>query len=421
MKTIRSIQDRGLKVVLAVNQSPSSQVEELSQLALSAGMSVLGVVRQKRKALRHNTYFSSGKVQELKNMILETEADGVLFNNSLTGSQTRNLQSILQVLVLERSQLILKIFSDRAKSQAGRLQVELAQKLDEWTRAKGAWLGSLSRQGGGKASARGPGEKALETDRRQIQKRITVLRKRIKLLRKNRSQQRKLRQKNEVPSFALIGYTNSGKSSLLNRLSRVQAGSGDQPFLTLDPLTRKVFIPGLHSSVLTDTVGFIKNLPTHLISAFKATLEESSFADVLLHVIDLSHPAKKEHIHTVEDLIHEFGWSHKPILYVYNKIDQARPEDLISVAKHRFCVHVSALSGEGLPALLEEMRRAYLSLNQHVEMFFPQNEQHKIELLCQEALVHSVTPSAGGSLLKAKMPTRSIDQWKSFITQEISF
>lgn len=359
--------------------------DELCELARSAHIQIAGTVIQRQKQPDNRFYLGLGKIQELQKLIIKTKANLVIFNDSLTGIQSRNLSEKLKTSIWERNQLILKIFSERARSYEGKLQVELAQKLDELSRTRGAWLGSLSRQGGGVGAGRGPGEKALETDRRQIQKRIHFLRKKIKNLRNTRSQQRKLR-KQACNSFALIGYTNSGKSSLLNCLCKTKIPTEDQLFLTLDPTTRKVFIPGLSASVLTDTVGFIQNLPTNLISAFKATLEESSFADVLLHVIDLSNPNMQEQIHVVDQLIKEFKWDNKPIIYVYNKIDKAPPEKIFEIQDTSFHSMVSAKSGEGTHHLLKEMKRAYLSLNKKIELFFP--KEYKFDHLNYQAETH---------------------------------
>lgn len=339
-------------------------LSEFVELAQSAGIQVMGFLSQRRK----DRFFGSGKIRELKYKVEETQSNLVLFNGSLTPVQSRNLTQFLKVPVMERTQVILKIFSSRARSYEGRLQVELAQCLDELSRVRGAWLGSLSRQGGG-YSARGPGEKAKEIDRRQIQKKIRRLRKKLEAVRKTRSQQRKRRYRNNTCNFALAGCTNAGKSTLFNRLSGAQAPVENHVFLTLDPMTRKVFIPNLSGAVLTDTVGFIQNLPPHLISAFKAALEESLFSDVLLHVIDVSAANMKEQIQVVNTLIQDLKWDHKPIIHVYNKIDKISNRSALNIPSHPFQCTVSAHSGEGVSHLLNEMKRAYFSLNHKKYIF----------------------------------------------------
>ena len=413
---MRHLKKENLKTILVFADSKKNEapIRELKELADSAGIQVLGTLSQKQNRIHHSTYFGSGKIHEIQDMILETGANLIIFNGRLTGVQARNLNNILKISIWERNQLILKIFADRARSYEGQLQVSLAQKLDELTRVRGAWLGSLSRQGGG-VGTRGPGEKALETDRRQIQKRISILRKKLQTLRKNRFQQRKLRQRNQVCSFALIGYTNSGKSTLLNCLCKAKVDTQNQLFLTLDPTTRKVFVPGLNTSVLTDTVGFIKDLPPHLIEAFKATLEESACADVLLHVIDASSPNMKEQIATVNSLIREFGWHKQPIIHIYNKMDQVYKS--FQRPPTAFYAKASALSGKGIPQLLKEMKRAHLSLNKKVELFFPHSDEHIMNSLKQQIKVHKTEQAQGGTLLQIGMPYYQIDSLKNFITK----
>ena len=229
----------------------------------------------------------------------------------------------------------MEIFARRAKSFEGKLQVELARLLDQLSRMTGAWLGSLSRQGGGGggfsggggAAIRGPGEKALETDRRHLKESVRRIRKQLQKVQKRRAQSRRERQKRKIPSFALAGCTNSGKSSLLNALANFQAEVKDQLFVTLDPKTRKIFLPSKGPAVLTDTVGFIRRLPPLMIEAFKSTLEESATADVLLHVIDAGSPKKQENIETVLSLFKELAWDRKPVLHVFNKIDLVQEEE----------------------------------------------------------------------------------------------
>ena len=374
----------------------------------------MGTINQQKGKKNSKTYFGTGKILKLQEMIDETEANLLVINDNLSGVQARNLNQILKIPLLERNQLILKIFAQRAQSYAGKLQIELAQKLDDLSRVRGAWLGSLSRQGGGIGS-RGPGEKALETDRRQIQKRIKVLRKKLKHLKQDRTQQRKLRTRNDICSFALIGYTNSGKSTLFNRLTKARVATENQLFMTLDPTTRKVFIPRMEPSVLTDTVGFIQDLPHHLIDAFKGTLEESSFADVLLHVIDASNPNLHKQIKTTQSIIKEFGWEDKPIVYVYNKIDKL-PSRKYDLLKTEFSVQISALNGKGIGDLYKEMRKAYSSLSKKITLFFPSNEEHKIDLLSQQAKIHQLQKAKGGTWLDTKISFPNLDYWKSFMT-----
>ena len=386
--------------------------QEFIELAKAAHIQVVGHLNQRQR--KEKFLLGSGKIQEIKDRVEKTKANLVLMNVHLSPVHSRNLKNALGVPLMERTQLILKIFSQRAKSYEGQLQVELAQYLDELPRVRGAWLGSLSRQGG-RVGGRGPGEKALETDRRQIQKQIRILRKKLLTLRKNRFQQRKLRQRRNICNFALIGYTNSGKSTLLNRLSGSKVPSQEHVFLTLDPVTRKIFVPGLPHSVLTDTVGFIQQIPPHLIEAFKATLEESAFADVLLHVIDLSSPYVHEQVKVVDSLIHELKWENKPCISVYNKIDQAPLKQTLHVQTGPYRCLVSAQSGEGIDHLLCEMKKAYLSLSQKISLFFPKNEEYKIYTLSKEAHIYKTEQGRGGTLCLTQLSQKQIVNWQPFI------
>ena len=347
-------------VLISVAQKASvkeinENLKELKELAISAGLKPLCELKQKLKNIHPGFLIGEGKKKELEQKIRHLKPHYVIFDHKLSGIQTRNLEKLLKIPVLDRSQLILKIFAQRAQSHEGKLQVELAQLLDEMSRMTGAWLGSLSRQGGKKA-AKGPGEKALETDRRQIQSRKKRIQEKLQKVKNSRLQRRSTRLKKQIPSFALIGYTNSGKSALLNRLTHFNAEVKNQSFMTLDPKTRKLFIPGSGKALITDTVGFIRNLPPHLISAFQSTLEESAVADVILHVMDFSHPKKKLHIQVVDTLIKELGWDKKPILYVFNKMDLLSPgyHPLPSHCRHR--VLISALKGWNIKNLLLQMK-----------------------------------------------------------------
>lgn len=297
-----------------------SDLSELEELIYSVGWNLVGSTYQKTDKKNVRTLIGSGKIEELRALIEETKANAVVFDHSLTGSQNRNLTKELgDVVIADRSQIIIDIFAQRATTKEGKLQVELARLLDELPRMVGGWHGSLSRLGGG-IGTRGPGESALETDRRTIRDRISFLRKKLKDVATHR-QETKKRRKNQAFKIALIGYTNAGKSTLMNKVTEAKTYVEDQLFATLDPLSRKVFTKELGEVVLTDTVGFINKIPTHLIEAFKATLEESSDADLLLHVIDTSDPSYIERSKFVEELIESFGWDEKPTLNVYNKID----------------------------------------------------------------------------------------------------
>lgn len=389
---------------------------ELEDLVTAWGGEVVGNVVQILPEFKAATLMGSGKVSEIKEMIAESSASVVIVDHQLSGVQGRNLQEDLGVAVMDRNQVIVDIFAQRAKTHEGKLQVELAQMLDQLPRMVGAWMGSLSRQGGG-IGTRGPGETALENDRRRIRERVKMIRKQLEGVRKHRSQHRALRKRQKIPTFALIGYTNCGKSTLINQLTKsVAAEVKDQVFATLDPTTRKVFLPEVGDALVTDTVGFIRKLPAHLIEAFKATLEESGEADVLLHVIDLASEQMDQQIRVVEELIREFGWDKKPIIFVFNKIDQAKLERQFAV-KAFPRVFVSALTGEGLDKLRKQMTVAAQALNEPVELYFPKAEEHRIYELGRESQITKTEAASTGTICYAALTPAQLSRWSDFLVQ----
>jgi GTP-binding protein HflX len=318
-------------------------------------------------------------------------------------------------MLIDRNQLILNIFAQRAQTFEGKLQVELAILLDQMPRMVDAWMGSLSRLGGG-IGTRGPGESALEIDRRRTRERISQTKKRLESVRKNRAQHRTSRKRQEVPSFAMIGYTNSGKSSLLNRLTGSQVLVKNQVFATLDPTTRKIFLPSGPMAVVTDTVGFIRKLPPQLIEAFKATLEESAEADILIHVIDLSSPSMNRQIEVVDDLIEEFGWNNKPIIHVFNKVDIAPVDRQFKVNRHPR-VFVSALTGQGLDQLKTLMSEKIGELQMDAQLYFPRSQEHRIFDLSRETRILKKEAASEGTLCYAQLTTQMASRWRDFLVK----
>ncbi len=388
---------------------------ELEDLVAAWGGEVVGNLVQILPQFNSATLLGSGKVLEIKEMIEESAADVIIVDHQLSGVQGRNLQTDLKVTVLDRNQVIVDIFAQRARTHEGKLQVELAQMLDQLPRMVGAWMGSLSRQGGG-IGTRGPGETALENDRRRIRERVKAIRKQLEGVRKHRQQHRALRKKMKIPTFALIGYTNSGKSTLLNQLTNSTVDTKDQVFATLDPTTRKVFLPECGDAVVTDTVGFIRKLPAHLIEAFKATLEESGEADVLLHVIDLSSQQMEQQIRIVEDLMREFGWEKKPVIFVFNKVDRAGMEKQFAV-KAFPRVMVSALKGEGIDKLRKQMTVAVQAMNEQFELYFPKAEEHRIYELGRESQIVKTEAASTGTICYASLTPAQVSRWSEFMVQ----
>ncbi len=386
---------------------------ELEELAHAAGGEVVGSLAQTLPQFNPATLIGTGKVDEVKELVTESGASVVIIDHHLSGIQGRNLEKEWGVRVLDRNQLILDIFAQRAQTYEGKLQVELAQMLDQLPRMVDAWMGSLSRQGGG-IGTRGPGETALEMDRRRIRDRVKQIRKQLDNVRSNRSQHRAARKRNQVPSFAIIGYTNSGKSTLLNTLTKSQVLAKNQVFATLDPTTRKVHLPEGPGAVLTDTVGFIRKLPPQLIEAFKATLEESAEADVLIHVVDLSSQQMQTQMEIVNQLIKEFGWDHKPIISVFNKVDRAAFEKQFQV-KAFPRVFVSAITGEGIERLKRMMIESVQQLHSEVELFFPKSEEHRIFELGRETQITRRESASSGTICTAHMTPSLLSRWRDFL------
>ena len=389
---------------------------EMAELARAAGLLPVGNISQKLRRADPAFLIGAGKREELKQLTESLKPHYVVFDHILTGVQTRNLEKQLKTHVLDRNQLILEIFARRAQSREGKLQVQLAQLLDQMPRMTGAWLGSLSRQGG-RAGAKGPGEKALETDRRRAREKIRHIREKLKKVSRARTQRRAVRQKRQIPAFALIGYTNSGKSALLNRLTGAKAETKNQPFMTLDPTTRRIFVPGLVSAILTDTVGFIRNLPHHLIEAFKATLEEAAQADILLHVVDRADPALNENILVVNRLMEELKWTDKPVLYVFNKCDLTPSESPLS-PKHRPRVFVSAKTGSGIKSLLQRMKAATGKLSRKRTLYFPKDKVWKIDDLSRTAKIERRETGKSGTVCVARIADRDLNKWKDRIIRK---
>ena len=294
-------------------------MDELEELVKTAGATVVGRMIQNLEHASSATYIGSGKVEELKDLIWETEATAVVCDDELTPAQYKNLEDELDVKVMDRTLIILDIFAGRAKTAEGKIQVELAQLRYRSTRLIG--MRNLSRQGGG-IGTRGPGEKKLEVDRRLIRERISQLKRELEDVKRHREVARQQRQRNQIPVAAIVGYTNAGKSTLLNRLTGAGVLEEDKLFATLDPTTRAYILPDGREIALVDTVGFIRKLPHHLIEAFKSTLEEAVLSDVLIHVIDSVSEERENQIKVVENLLSELGCDGKPIISVFNTTDE---------------------------------------------------------------------------------------------------
>jgi GTP-binding protein HflX len=384
-------------------------MEELAALLETAGGESAGIVLQSKDSPDPRTFIGEGKTAEVKDLVQAMDAKMVIFDNALSPSQQRALTQDLGVSVLDRSALILDIFAQRARTREGRLQVELAQYKYLLPRLTGMWK-HLERQEGA-IGTRGPGETQLESDRRHIRQKISRLEGELKDVRRVRATQRERRIKNEVPVVAIVGYTNAGKSTLLNRLTGAEIPANNRLFDTLDTTTRTLEISDTCTVLLSDTVGFIRKLPHHLVEAFKATLEELEYADLLLHVIDASNPEWPAQAAVVDQLIQELGAEQIPRLEVFNKCDLSLG-DILPHGEDR--VSISAKTGEGLPQLLQAIGKRLDSGARRVTLHLPYQEGGALERLYQEAKVEKVDYGETIDVVAVCTP-RTIGQLKAYV------
>jgi len=376
-----------------------SCLDELAQLVETSGGSVAGRLIQKREAKHPGHYLGKGKLDELKELIAQSNATGVVCDDELTGNQLKNMEEKLGTKIMDRTMVILDIFAECARSAEGKAQVELAQLNYRSSRLTG--LGkSLSRLGGG-IGTRGPGETKLETDRRHIRKRIDDLNAELKDIEKQREVQRSRREKNNAGIISMVGYTNAGKSSIMNLLT--QAGVFESPrlFATLDTATRRLELPGGSEILFTDTVGFIGKLPHHLVKAFRATLEELKYADVLVHVVDSSSKNRGEQMKVVYDTLRSLECASKPVITVYNKIDLVENiEGMTDVAAVK-TAYLSAKTGEGKEKLLSIIEEAYQALRNKIKVLIPYDRGQLLGLIYKSAEILYEEHTEAGTLIEA--------------------
>lgn len=404
-------------------------LDELERLAHTAGLEVVGREQQRLNAIEPGTYIGTGKADEIKRLAAALEADVVIFDDELSPAQLRNLERLLEIEILDRTALILDIFALHARTREGALQVELAQYMYRLPRLTRQWT-HLSRQAVGGVGLRGPGETQLESDRREIRRRVSHLREELEQVRQQRGQQRRRRRRSGMPVVSIVGYTNAGKSTLLNRISGSDVLVEDMLFATLDPTTRKVGLPSGKEVLFTDTVGFIQKLPTQLVAAFRATLEEVDEADMLMHVVDVSDHNVLEKVDTVEDVLVEIGINAKPTVLVLNKIDLVDPETELQhgadplamrrdplddiMARYDHVISVSAQQGVGIEDLLAEVEMVMAEQMVEVDVVLPYSAGDLLDLWHTQGVIEHESYDEAGVHVRGRLP-----QWVAAAVQEV--
>lgn len=401
---ISDIRERVILVGVSLSDGDDTEesLEELEELAKTAGAVTVGKVIQNREGYHPGTYIGKGKIEEVHTLAMQMEATGIVCDDELSPAQIKNLEDALSLKVIDRTVMILDIFASRANTKEGKIQVELAQLRYRSTRLIG--LGnSLSRLGGG-IGTRGPGEKKLEVDRRLIRDRISVLKRELEGVKQNREILRTKRQRNAVPVVAIVGYTNAGKSTLLNTLTNANVLEEDKLFATLDPTTRNLELESGQQILLTDTVGFIRKLPHHLIEAFKSTLEEAKYADIILHVVDASNPQVDKQMHIVYETLLQLGVKDKPTITAFNKQDRLEQPLILKDLKADKTVKISAKYKDGLPELLSAIETILKEQKILVEKVFSYQNAGEIQTIRKYGQLLVEEYREDGIFVKAYVP-----------------
>lgn len=393
-------------ILVGVSEQEGDDAEdslvELAELVKTAGAQVAGTLIQKRELIHPGTYVGTGKVAEIAELIEQTGATGIVCDDELSPAQLKNLEDQLQTKVMDRTLIILDIFADRATTSEGKIQVELAQLKYRMSRLTG--LGrSMSRLGGG-IGTRGPGEKKLEIDRRLIKDRIAQLNRELKEVQKHRDVARAQRTRNQIPVVAIVGYTNAGKSTLLNRLTDAGVLEEDKLFATLDPTTRLLELPGRQQVLLTDTVGFIRKLPHHLIEAFKSTLEEAKYADYIFHVVDASNPQRDKQMHIVYETLDQLGVKDKTVVTLFNKQDLRTDDEPMHDFRADHTLAISAAKNEGLDAIKQLLSEILRENKIYIERVIPYADAGIIQMIRKQGELISEEYVAEGIAVKAYVP-----------------
>ncbi len=407
----------GVKLRDNVMHETEESLQELRQLAETAGIEVVCETIQSRNAPNPTYFIGEGKVEELKPLIEELNADAIIFDEELSPAQNRNLERALDVATIDRTGLILQVFAQRALTKEARLQVALAQLEYALPRLTRMWthLSRLATGGGGSRRLRGPGETQLEMDRRWVRRNIGRVRKALQAVEKQRAVQR--RNRSEKIKVSLVGYTNAGKSTLFNRLTGESVLAEDKLFATLDSTTRKVELPQKQQILLSDTVGFIKKLPHQLVAAFKATLEEVVEADLLLHVVDVSHPEAEAQIAAVNEVLDDLEATDIPMLMIFNKIDNLQTEDDLQILRSQYPdAHlISAHRGDGVETLMEALSNRFAELGTNLSLTIPYTDGKALDLLYKHGTVLNAEYASDAIHVKARMPNRYLKSVSEFL------
>ena len=403
-------QERVILFAASTNASDDTEesVEELRELVKTAGAETVGVVIQNRENIHPGTYLGKGKIQELKEMVWESGATGVVCDDELSPAQLKNLEDALDTKVMDRTMIILDIFAARAKTREGKIQVELAQLRYRAVRLVGL-RNSLSRLGGG-IGTRGPGETKLEVDRRRIHERISQLKSELQDVERHRDVVRKQREQSGTLTAAIVGYTNAGKSTLLNKLTGAGILAEDKLFATLDPTTRALTLPGGEKVLLTDTVGFIRKLPHHLVEAFKSTLEEARYCDVILHVVDCSNPQMDMQMHVVYETLRRLDIKDKEIITVFNKVDRPDADTACRDMSADYKVRLSAKTGEGIEELLDLFAIILRNRRIYFEKVFAYRDAGRIQTIRKSGQLLSEEYQDDGIHVKAYVPVELFEE-----------
>jgi GTP-binding protein HflX len=407
--------------------SLEESLAELMRLADTAGFEVVGQITQKLDHPNPKTFIGPGKVKEVKSLFEELTADVILFDDELSPRHQRELEEMMKedVRLIDRTALILDIFAQHAKTREGALQVELAQYEYRLPRLTRAWTHLVRQAGGGGGRTggtagvglRGPGETQLEVDRRDIRRRISQLKSELEKVRAHRQRHRSRRKESNIPVVSLVGYTNAGKSTLINQLAEAEVYVADQLFATLDPTTRRVILPDGQQILVTDTVGFIQKLPTTLVAAFRATLEEIAEADLLLHIVDITHPQAQAQAEAVRRTLQEIDAEDIPTLVVLNKIDRLENPEDATQSDYGFpgAVPISALKGDGIDQLLASVKRKLFESYRSISVEIPYSKGDLISLFHEEGQVELITNEYEGVSIQGKLPVRLLARYKEFI------